>query len=305
MPPSRRPSSSHSSRPAHHSSHTSHSSHHSSSSYHRRPSYHSGYSRPSSGSGFLSGLLLGSHMSQQNQSGGQTIINNNYAPQQPAVQQYDCPYCGSRVSGVPSQNGFSSLSCPNCGGALQANNAVSTMPSVGQAISTPSFNSTPTYQASPSAGTDYRTLQARQGGCVTKLIGFIFVIVIIGVILFVMFMIKGTGNSSYNYSNDNNYNYSYSHEDSIYVSVLGRTVYWDDEYDSYYDRDTDCYFFLNQDMNPPVWQYWFEGVSSKYGSNYGWMEWDDYERCWYVQTGSSTWKKLPENEYTNYLWHMD
>ena len=242
-------------------------------------------------------------MSQQNQRTNQTVINN-YAPQQPAAQQYDCPYCGSRVAGVPSQNGFSSLSCPNCGGALQSSNAVQSMPSVGQVYSTPTYNSTPTYQATPSvSGTDYHTLQARQGGCVTKLIGFIIVSIIIVVILFAVFKFGGS-NNNYSYTNDNNYNYSYSHDDSIYVSALGRTVYWDNEYDSYYDRDTDCYFFLNQDMNPPIWQYWFEGVSSKYG-DYGWMEWDDDERCWYVQTGSSSWKKLPESEYTNHLWHME
>ena len=243
-------------------------------------------------------------MSGQNQRGNQTIINN-YAPQQPVAQQYDCPYCGSRVAGVPSQNGLSSLSCPNCGGALQANNAVQSMQSVGQSYSTPGYStpgySTPNYQASPSAGPDYRTLQARQGGCVTKLVGFIAVIIIIAVIL--LFVFKFSGNN-YSYSNNNNTNYSYSHEDSIYVSALGRTVYWDNEYDSYYDQETDCYFLLNQDMNPPIWQYWFEGVSSKYG-DYGWMEWDDDERCWYIETGNNSWKKLPEAEYTNNLWHME
>ena len=95
------------------------------------------------------------------------------------------------------------------------------------------------------------------------------------------------------------------HEDSIYVDVLGRTVYWNNEYDSYYDPDTDCYFFMNYDMNPPVWQYWFEGVSSKYGEKYGWMEWDYDERCWYVQKSTNSWVRLPEDEYTEWLWHMD
>ncbi|GEM_PF-4196057 len=303
MPPSRKPSSSHSSRPArhtshssHHSSHSSHSSYHSThhSSYHR-PQYHSNYSHHSSNSGFLGGLLLGSHLGQQNQSGGTTIVNN-YAQQQPAAQLYDCPYCGSRVTGVPSQNGLSSLSCPNCGGVLQQNNAVFQQQQPAQQ-----------FIQSPAFAGDYnaRAVQSNRNqgrSCLATVIGFVMVAVIIACILF--FLFRGNAGSNQGYSNTTNYNYSDSHEDSIYVPALERYVDWNNEYDSYYDRETDCYFFLNQEMNPPIWQYWFEEVSSRYG-DYGWMEWDDDERCWYIQEGANSWVKLPESEYTNYLWHMD
>lgn len=89
----------------------------------------------------------------------------------------------------------------------------------------------------------------------------------------------------------------------IYVAALGRDVSWSAQYDSYYDAQTDCYFFLNTEMDPAVWQYWFEGISSQYG-DYGWLEWDAKETRWYVQTGSDKWELLPETSASD-LWHFD
>ena len=88
----------------------------------------------------------------------------------------------------------------------------------------------------------------------------------------------------------------------VYVSVLERSVPWNDEYETYYDEHTDCYFFKNYDLEPPIWQYWFEGISTPY-DEYGWMEYDFDENCWYIQTNAETWEK-----YTgpaNNLWHMN
>ena len=94
------------------------------------------------------------------------------------------------------------------------------------------------------------------------------------------------------------------HED-IYVPALERSVSWSSEYDCYYDKMTDCYFLLNTDVEPEVWQYWFETVSSAYG-DYGWMEWDAKEQKWYVETGENRWELLPEKDQgSNYLWHFD
>lgn len=90
----------------------------------------------------------------------------------------------------------------------------------------------------------------------------------------------------------------------IYVSELERSVKWSNEYDSYYDPQTDCYFFLNTDVEPEIWQYWFESISSDYG-DYGWMEYDYKERRWYIQTGNNTWEVLP-SKYKNdpNLWYF-
>lgn len=92
---------------------------------------------------------------------------------------------------------------------------------------------------------------------------------------------------------------------TIYVNELERSVSWDDEYDAYYDPQTDCYFFLNTDVEPEIWQYWFESISSDYG-NYGWMEYDYYEEQWYIQTGRNDWTVLPSKYKNNSdLWHFD
>jgi len=107
---------------------------------------------------------------------------------------------------------------------------------------------------------------------------------------------------------DSNSAYSASdsyHHDDIYVPKLERDVPWSDEFGSYYDKETDCYFFLNVDMDPPIWQYWYEGISSEYGEEYGWMEWDSKELRWYVMTGKESWEPLPEDKYEKRLWHFD
>lgn len=97
---------------------------------------------------------------------------------------------------------------------------------------------------------------------------------------------------------------SYHHED-IYVAPLKRDVPWSDEYNSYYDSQTDCYFFLNTDMDPPIWQYWYEDISSDYGEEYGWMEWDAKKYRWFVQTGKDKWEELPEDKIQPRMWHFD
>lgn len=91
--------------------------------------------------------------------------------------------------------------------------------------------------------------------------------------------------------------------DKIYVSALKRDVPWSDEYGTYYDKQTDCYFFKNYDVEPPIWQYWFEGISSDYG-DYGWLEYDYAEKCWYVQVSDDEWEVLSGYD-TSSMWHFE
>jgi len=95
-------------------------------------------------------------------------------------------------------------------------------------------------------------------------------------------------------------------KDSLYIEALGRTCYWVNEYESYYDPVTDCYFWYNNKIDHPDWQYWYEGISSKY-DGYGWMEYDYIEEQWYIETSNGKWEKLSENiakSNTIRLWHM-
>ncbi|MBQ0058476.1 MAG: hypothetical protein KBS83_00735 [Lachnospiraceae bacterium] len=91
---------------------------------------------------------------------------------------------------------------------------------------------------------------------------------------------------------------------SIYVDALGRSCDWDDEYETFYDKETDCYFWYNTDINPPCWQYWYEGISSDFG-DYGWMEYDEDEDQWYIEASQGNWIVLPKGYDTDKLWHIE
>jgi len=76
---------------------------------------------------------------------------------------------------------------------------------------------------------------------------------------------------------------------------------WDREYESYYDPDSDCWVWCNTDVEPYVWQYWYEGISSDYG-DYGWME--HYSDGWFIETSRDNWTKLPSRYPTDRLWYI-
>lgn len=89
--------------------------------------------------------------------------------------------------------------------------------------------------------------------------------------------------------------------EGLYVEEIGRTCYLDGE--DYYDSQTDCWFYFNEDAG--VWQYWYEGISSDFG-DYGWMEFDEAEDQWYIEQSYGNWIPLPDHylEEYDYLWHI-
>ncbi len=91
--------------------------------------------------------------------------------------------------------------------------------------------------------------------------------------------------------------------DSIYVESIDRTLPWNDEYDSYYDSVSDCYVWYNTDVEPAVWQYWYEDISSDYG-DYGWMEYEIAEDQWYIEASNEHWITLPSKYDTSNLWYI-
>ena len=90
--------------------------------------------------------------------------------------------------------------------------------------------------------------------------------------------------------------------DTIYVDAIGRECKWHAS-GNYYDPVTDCYFWLNDTVAPPIWQYWYEGISSDFG-DYGWMEYDFNERTWYIEASAGNWIVLPDKYDQSKLWHM-
>ena len=94
---------------------------------------------------------------------------------------------------------------------------------------------------------------------------------------------------------------SVSAKNSIYVEEIGRTCYKDGA--DWYDSDTQCWFWYNNEQSPYQWQYWYEGISSDY-DDYGWMEYDMDEQAWYVEVSDGSWVHLPDTYDTSKLWHM-
>ena len=296
MPPKTKPTSSHSSSSSRSRSSRPSSSHSSSSSRSRssRPSssHSSSYKkssspsrRPSSShSSIFSGLsgYSGRSSSYRSSASRNNAANALYgraaaenARQQTSVPSsyvYHCPYCGgeARISAEST-----TAKCPNCNAVLNSSDI----------IQTDYERTSPAPNTKRKSGT----------GCIIVLVAFVLIL-----IFAVPYMNLEERLSNYNtieYSENQN------NKHTVYVSALERDVPWSDEYESYYDKQTDCYFFKNKDVDPPIWQYWFEGISSNFGY-YGWLEYDYKEQCWYVQVSDDEWEKLSGYD-TSQLWHFN
>lgn len=90
--------------------------------------------------------------------------------------------------------------------------------------------------------------------------------------------------------------------EEVYVDALGRYCPLGSD-GNYYDSETGTYFWFNTDVTPPQWQYWVEGISDDYG-DYGWMEYDDAEQQWYIESEDG-WDVLPADYDAAALWHFE
>lgn len=95
----------------------------------------------------------------------------------------------------------------------------------------------------------------------------------------------------------------YNGQNSIYVDSIDRTCEWIPDEEAYYDEETDCFFLYNDYVDPPVWQYWYDDISSDY-TGYGWMEYNEDEGQWYIETEDG-WIELPDSYSADALWHLD
>lgn len=97
-----------------------------------------------------------------------------------------------------------------------------------------------------------------------------------------------------------------SGDNSYGVSAQGaswdKCLLWDSGEDSYYDAESQCWLWYNTDVEPALWQYWYEGISSNYG-DYGWMEHNS--EGWWIEESEGNWIKLPEEYDTGALWYIE
>lgn len=71
--------------------------------------------------------------------------------------------------------------------------------------------------------------------------------------------------------------------------------------DNYYDEASDCWLWYNREVEPAVWQYWYEGISSDYG-DWGWME--HAADGWHIEASEGNWIPLPEKYDASGLWYI-
>ena len=217
-----------------------------------------------------------------------------------------CSYCGQdTVLTLDAENVKThSLQCPHCGGPMELKTQLD------EQVTAPAVNT---------GDTVYRSAEAPKKKRHTGLI-------VIGILvaLGILGNIGKSGSEEIDLYDPPQQGYTINYSDNSNVSLFGETVYlkqiaegkyritndagspdkvmiWSDYDDSYYDADSDCWVWCNTDMDPAVWQYWYEGISSDFG-DYGWMEHDD--TGWYIEESDGHWIALPDRYDTSGLWYI-
>jgi len=234
----------------------------------------------------------------------------------------ECEYCGTRK--VMDVEAGGTLQCEACGGTMKI------VGNVEELIRKETIDKN-TFAYDDDPNTDYESNASLSRYLLFSILTiFAATIIFIGVIFGYIRHTATPFNYDYSYYNsyndlyqsdqDSTYPETYNEDDYYYTLYLqdagestfeitdnesnsAKTLTWYDEYESYYDEETDCYLWYNEDFDPPVWQYWYEGISSDYG-NYGWMEYDEQENAWYIEADYDQWIKLPEQYDTSRLWHI-
>lgn len=221
-----------------------------------------------------------------------------------------CEYCGQDavVNLSADDAAVKSVNCPNCGAPMSIRSQLDT---AAETTYTPPEN-THDYHSEESLQNFRDSVQKRKrrrGGWVVVLA--LLVLLGIGRRIYGR-MREGVGFQS----PSTNYTQLYEEYDPIPLVKAAEHVYaktsdaqsadktlvWDSEYESYYDAESDCWLWYNTDMNPPVWQYWYEGISSDYG-DYGWMEHD--ADGWWVEASYDNWILLPQTYDASGLWYIE
>lgn len=125
---------------------------------------------------------------------------------------------------------------------------------------------------------------------------------------------QGTQSESFRINDEYETMPDFLSQDTIYLSETGgqafavsdspadKELIWDEDAESYYDEESDCWLWYNMDVDPPLWQYWYEGISSDFG-DYGWMEHD--ADGWFIEESYGNWIELPEEYDTGSLWYIE
>ena len=218
-----------------------------------------------------------------------------------------CPYCESRtVMNLNNNTGANqSMQCPNCGAPMEIQSELD------EIIQQPAEN-THTYNSEESLKNAFGQQKKKRGHVLP------FVIALIA-LSFVFQTARSLARPSaqppaqnqsiqlINNAPNSDAIYLEQQADGSYHVVTDvvradRILYYDSYEDSYYDEDSGCWLWYNTEVDPPVWQYWVEGISSDFG-DYGWMEHD--EDGWWIEASNGNWIELPSRYDADDLWYIE
>ena len=215
------------------------------------------------------------------------------------VKYLTCEYCGCQAEYKPEDGAIPN--CAHCGAPLKIEN----------------IEKDSAYQNLSSS--DSRT----DGGTNSKgnkIVRWIIILFVVYFILKIAFAVLLSTDDDYSGSTGGDASYYTSYSTAADQQYTGEILYlkrsgtafvfsdindydkelvWDSSADSYYDESGNCWLWYNRDVSPSIWQYWFEGVSSAYGSS-GWMEYENGN--WYIEVSSGHWEQYNGN--VSQLWHI-
>ena len=213
-----------------------------------------------------------------------------------------CPYCErDSILNLKAADTAKSLQCPNCGGTMEIKSQLD------ESLSSSSYGET------PSRSYREENRPKRRLGCLIPIVIFLLM-GIIGALIpdssepdYVVFPPESELQQIAPYGDSDSDILTLQRAGGNAYSVGGteasadKVLTWDYETDSYYDAESDCWLWQNVYMDPPVWQYWYEGISSDFG-DYGWMEHD--EDGWWIEASEGDWIPLPERYDSSSLWYL-
>ena len=214
-----------------------------------------------------------------------------------------CPYCDSKkLLNLNNNTGTAqNLQCPNCGAPMEIRSELD------EITSQPAEN-THVYQSEESLKNAFGRKKKRRG--------WVPFAIILGIMLIVSQAFSSLSESTYQNVPSQQLQLTEREEEKLYLEKQAdgsyrtvthaaradRVLVYDAYQDSYYDESSDCWLWYNTDVEPAVWQYWVEGISSDFG-DYGWMEHD--EDGWWIEAAYGDWIQLPEEYSTDGLWYID
>ena len=223
-----------------------------------------------------------------------------------------CPYCGQdtvmnlNAKDVESRD----LKCPSCGAPLEIRSQLDDYMQTD--VDT---RSNPQYQGEQPSEMWQNTPPTRnRHGC---LLWFVVIFIASIILYFIGNNLPDNDRPSDSYSYTSQQTYTDPEEQDVLYLVrtsgngyrfsdsegdADKKLAWDEDAESFYDPDSDCWIWQNTDVEPPVWQYWYEGISSDYG-DYGWMEHD--ADGWFIEASYDNWIGLPAEYDTSNLWYID